>query len=603
MSDDQALLVRYTDARDAEAFSQLVKRYSSLVFSVASRVTGNAATAEDVTQDCFMKLACRAGSIRGSLPAWLHRMALNRSLQIKRNEARRQTRENLIVRPSDADYEVSWNQIAPFVDAALAGLPDELREPLVQHFLLDRTQSQVAGNLQIDQGTVSRRLQAGIERLRAQLKRAGVICGAASLSASLSKNASAAVPARLSASLAKMAIAGPGKTAAMASITTILIAKAKLIAAVAAVIVAGGVLTYGVASLMRGESSKSALHCVPRPYLSSLVLEGDGLTQDSVSLTFQAAANILGREADYETVYALSSNAFCPAIELNRKDGLSYWHVQSWLGDRAMDLLCARYGIIATSHDIDITQSDATDNDLDGIYEALELGRVVLITNGWAGDDSLGPWAGIITDIRADGGVFGATINGRLDNPLRWPRKIWILSPGDTALSAHKANVTALRLAVARIRGQMPFQATSRSAYGLEAMDAWIRAMTETPGFCPSCFQRFKQGSKRPWDCARSNASTAQMSANVSARYLRAIASGFSSKARQHLEAAAARYDRIASFLTPAIAATGPESYDALLGDLNKQRIHAAKVLTPIKTEYASIAHDLELALTEIELE
>jgi len=39
MSDDQALLLRYAHSRDAVAFAQLVKRYSTLVYSVASRVT------------------------------------------------------------------------------------------------------------------------------------------------------------------------------------------------------------------------------------------------------------------------------------------------------------------------------------------------------------------------------------------------------------------------------------------------------------------------------------------------------------------------------------------------------------------------------------
>jgi RNA polymerase sigma-70 factor (ECF subfamily) len=169
MSDDQALLLQYAYSRDAGAFAQLVRRYSTLVFSVACRVTGNAATAEDITQDCFLKLAHQAASIRGSLPAWLHRVALNRSLDVTRNDATRQRHEAQAVVSSDSAYESSWNQIMPLVDAALAKLPDDLREPLVQHFFLDRTQAQIAENLHIGQATVSRRLQEGIEGLREHL--------------------------------------------------------------------------------------------------------------------------------------------------------------------------------------------------------------------------------------------------------------------------------------------------------------------------------------------------------------------------------------------------------------------------------------------------
>jgi uncharacterized protein (TIGR03435 family) len=221
MPDDQTLLLRYARSRDAEAFAHLVKRYSALVFSVASRVTGNNATAEDVTQDCFFALARQASSIRGSLAGWLHRVALNRSMQVTRNEARRQRREAQVSLPAESDYDSNWNEIAPLVDAALEKLPNDLHEPLVQHFLLGHTQSQIAENLGIDQSTISRRLRDGIERLREHLKQTGVVCGTIVLSTALVKNASAAVPAKLSASLAKMALVGPVKMAATASTTTI----------------------------------------------------------------------------------------------------------------------------------------------------------------------------------------------------------------------------------------------------------------------------------------------------------------------------------------------------------------------------------------------
>jgi uncharacterized protein (TIGR03435 family) len=216
MIDDQALLLSYARSRDAEAFAQLVKRYSRFVFCIANRVTGNSATAEDVTQDCFLALARQAASIRGSLPSWLHGVTLNRSRQAIRKEVRRQRHEAQVLPPSNATGEPDWNQMAPFVDIALAKLPDELREPLVQHFLLGQTQSQVAEDLGVNQSTVSRRLQEGIERLREHLSQTGVICGIAAIALAFTRDSHAAVPARLSASLAKMAMAGPRAVSATA---------------------------------------------------------------------------------------------------------------------------------------------------------------------------------------------------------------------------------------------------------------------------------------------------------------------------------------------------------------------------------------------------
>lgn len=218
MSDDQALLIRFVRSRDAVAFNQLVQRYSGMVFSVARRVTGNVSTAEDVTQECFLTLIRQASAIRGSIPAWLHRVALNHSLNVVRKDTVRHSHEIEAYSSSAASGEMTWNQIAPLVDVALSKLPHNLREPVMRHFFLGRTQSQIAEDLHISQATVSRRLQEGIERLREYLGKSGMMCGTAALTTTLSKNATSVVSHQLSASLAKMALAGPAmitKTAAL----------------------------------------------------------------------------------------------------------------------------------------------------------------------------------------------------------------------------------------------------------------------------------------------------------------------------------------------------------------------------------------------------
>jgi RNA polymerase sigma-70 factor, ECF subfamily len=600
MSNDQALLIRYARSRDAVAFAQLVQQYSGLVFSVAQRVTGNTATAEDITQDCFFALARQADSIRGSLPAWLHRVALNLSKNVTRNEATRQRHEARVSAALQETSELHWSQISPYIDAALAKLSDELREPLVQYFLLGDTQSQIAEKLHIGVATVSRRIQEGIERLREHLKNTGVVCGTVALSSALLKNASADVPARLSVSLAKMAMAGPTKVAATASITAIIIAKAKLIGAIAALAIFGSVLTYNMAPLFHhGEIPASASNFTPRPYLSNLVLQGVGYTQDSFSLSFQAAAKVLGRDADYETVYALSTNAFCPAIEDAGQGGRGYWHIKAWLGDKAIHTLCARYGLVAKKIDQSALFGDETAYRRDIIpiiNHEMQADNVVLIGGGW--QDGL-PWAGIITDAQENGAIFGATLNDQQDNPLKRPIGIWSLAPAAVTLTPHDADIAALRWAVARIRGQSPFEAGSKSVYGLKAMDAWIKAMSETPGFCPCfiCQSSLHKASEIHQCAANINIVTTQIACAVAVRYLRRISTDFPPASQSHLQSAAARYDRIAVLLAPAISKTGPDSYVNILGDLSSQRSHAARVLVPIRSEYSAIAEDLDLVL------
>ncbi|HUU68906.1 MAG TPA: sigma factor-like helix-turn-helix DNA-binding protein, partial [Planctomycetota bacterium] len=131
-------------------------------------------------------------------------------------------------------------------------MPEELREVVVEHFLRRRTQAEIAKEIGVSKMTVSRRLQDGIEQLRQNLKRAGVVASAAVLAALITENASAAAPAALAASLSKLTIiaaaesgatAGTAATAAVAGIGSLV----KVLVAVFA-LAAAGVGVYKLAA-------------------------------------------------------------------------------------------------------------------------------------------------------------------------------------------------------------------------------------------------------------------------------------------------------------------------------------------------------------------
>src|SRR3954447_6705546 len=86
----------YAAKGDPAAFAELVQRYADMVYATARRVTGSAAAAEDVAQDCFLRLAQSSAAVTGSLAAWLHRTSLNRSLEILRSERARRRREAVV---------------------------------------------------------------------------------------------------------------------------------------------------------------------------------------------------------------------------------------------------------------------------------------------------------------------------------------------------------------------------------------------------------------------------------------------------------------------------------------------------------------------------
>lgn len=240
---DLELLRRYADARDADAFAELTRRYAPLVYGVALRVTGRSHDAEDVAQACFLELARRAGEVRTSVAGWLHALAASRACNAVRDRATRDRHErraavdappgagpasgtptparSALPGRTDRDDQGGWADMQPLIDAEIAALPEDVRLPIVLHYLHGQSQQQVAEILGISQPTVHRRLSAGIEQLRRRLKRAGIVATTVGLASLLPRAAVEAgvVPATLRAALGKMAIAGVGAPTAVASST------------------------------------------------------------------------------------------------------------------------------------------------------------------------------------------------------------------------------------------------------------------------------------------------------------------------------------------------------------------------------------------------
>ena len=87
--DDQALALR-AQAGDMGAFEQLYRRYVGRVHAVCLRLAGNRSTAEECTQDAFVKAWESLKSFRGdsSFGTWVHRIAVNTVLERHRTQLR-----------------------------------------------------------------------------------------------------------------------------------------------------------------------------------------------------------------------------------------------------------------------------------------------------------------------------------------------------------------------------------------------------------------------------------------------------------------------------------------------------------------------------------
>lgn len=214
MNSDRMLLQEYAQTRNPDAFAALVQRYAGLVYGVCLRTLGNAHDAEDVAQECFLELARNAKLISQSLPGWLHVTASNRAMDCLRKQARQRVHEEGAADQPKSPNEPSWAEIAPVVDQALQRLPEEVRVPLMLHYFQGRSQIEVAEAVGVNQSTVSRRIADGVEMLRNELKRKGVVASGEGLGGLLLAHAVTQAPQAVTSAAVKIALAGIGTQAA-----------------------------------------------------------------------------------------------------------------------------------------------------------------------------------------------------------------------------------------------------------------------------------------------------------------------------------------------------------------------------------------------------
>lgn len=208
---DSICLQHWIRSGDADAFNELAKRYSGIVFGTCLRITGNRSEAEDATQECFETLARVSEVPRSPMGAWLHRVATNRALNHTRANKRRSMRESRYANDTSPQVEAQWNDIHALLDEAIAELPEELSAPIVAHFLEGKSYTSVATSLGMSRQLVTYRVKKGIRLLRTALKKRGVAISSSSLMAMMTAQIGLTPTASAStlAALAKTALVGP----------------------------------------------------------------------------------------------------------------------------------------------------------------------------------------------------------------------------------------------------------------------------------------------------------------------------------------------------------------------------------------------------------
>jgi RNA polymerase sigma-70 factor (ECF subfamily) len=163
---------RSTDGPSA-AFGALVLRYRKLVISVAYRLCGDSALAEDIAQDTFIRVWDRLADYRpgGNFRAWLMRIATNMTIDAMRKRKPVVNIEDVSLAASGQGPEAVAvsSERAAVVRAALMRLPMHSRAVVVLREFYALSYKEIAEVLDIPLGTVKSRLNDARRRLKAEL--------------------------------------------------------------------------------------------------------------------------------------------------------------------------------------------------------------------------------------------------------------------------------------------------------------------------------------------------------------------------------------------------------------------------------------------------
>ena len=228
-------------------------------------MTGNAHSAEDVTQAVFMALAQNAGRLARHpvLSGWLHTTARRLAAKTVRTATRRQLREQeaaAMNQNSSNENEALWEDVAPHLDAALGELNDAERDALLLRYFEKKSAPEIAARIGISAAAAQKRVTRAVERLRESFSRRGIAVGTGGLIVALGGHAVQATPIGFAATISTAALAGKAVSASTVITTTKAIAMTTLqktmITATLAVFAGAGIYEARQATQLREQNQK-----------------------------------------------------------------------------------------------------------------------------------------------------------------------------------------------------------------------------------------------------------------------------------------------------------------------------------------------------------
>ncbi len=183
---DEGLMERYRDG-DVRAFESLLTRHERGIFNFIYRVVRDRELANDLMQDCFMRVVKNAGSYsrKAKFTTWLYTIARNLCIDaLRKGRFRRVTSldapmgEDSDSRPlvetiagvSDDGFDhTDRTELSARIEAAVSQLSDEQREVFVMREVMQLQFNEIAEVVGVSENTIKSRMRYALENLRLRL--------------------------------------------------------------------------------------------------------------------------------------------------------------------------------------------------------------------------------------------------------------------------------------------------------------------------------------------------------------------------------------------------------------------------------------------------
>ena len=172
---DDGLLVARARSGDLRAFEELYRVHSGRVYAVCLRMAADETHAGEATQEAFVNAwkALPRFEGRSAFSTWLHRLAVNATLDGQRRRARRAevalpVEDGGAAKPA-AGHPATWDA-GMDLERAIRALPETLRATFVLHDVEGYRHREIAEMTGAPEGTCRARLHQARRLLRERLR-------------------------------------------------------------------------------------------------------------------------------------------------------------------------------------------------------------------------------------------------------------------------------------------------------------------------------------------------------------------------------------------------------------------------------------------------